>query len=97
MKNGECQIGESIRKEEDENVTGGLCFFFFKQKTAYEIGTGDWSSDVCSSVCCFVIFQCFQLVLRYINKLETLKNHKAAESLTPTSHIYIQQLEAAGP
>ena len=26
-----------------------LFFFFFKQKTAYEIGTGDWSSDVCSS------------------------------------------------
>ena len=25
------------------------CVFFFKQKTAYEIGTGDWSSDVCSS------------------------------------------------
>ena len=24
-------------------------FFFFKQKTAYEIRTGDWSSDVCSS------------------------------------------------
>ena len=24
-------------------------FFFFKQKTAYEVGTGDWSSDVCSS------------------------------------------------
>ena len=22
---------------------------FFKQKTAYEIGTGNWSSDVCSS------------------------------------------------
>ena len=28
---------------------GWLFFFFFKQKTAYEIGTGDWSSDVCSS------------------------------------------------
>ena len=27
-------------------------FFFFKQKTAYEIGTGDWSSDVCSSDLC---------------------------------------------
>src|SRR5213079_618397 len=26
-----------------------LFFFFFKQKTAYEITTGDWSSDVCSS------------------------------------------------
>ena len=24
-------------------------FFFFKQKTAYEILTCDWSSDVCSS------------------------------------------------
>src|SRR5881394_4209936 len=26
-----------------------LFFFFFKQKTAYEIGWCDWSSDVCSS------------------------------------------------
>src|SRR5881392_602703 len=25
------------------------CFFFFKQKTAYEITHSDWSSDVCSS------------------------------------------------
>src|SRR6056297_3347535 len=25
------------------------CFFFFKQKTAYEILRSDWSSDVCSS------------------------------------------------
>ena len=24
-------------------------FFFFKQKTAYELCLGDWSSDVCSS------------------------------------------------
>src|SRR6059036_2600243 len=29
---------------------GFICFFFFfKQKTAYEITYGDWSSDVCSS------------------------------------------------
>src|SRR6056300_488953 len=26
-----------------------LLFFFFKQKTAYEISECDWSSDVCSS------------------------------------------------
>src|SRR3546814_4788606 len=25
------------------------CFFFFKQKTAYEWRISDWSSDVCSS------------------------------------------------
>src|SRR3546814_13717279 len=29
-------------------VSGGL-FFFFKQKTAYEMRISDWSSDVCSS------------------------------------------------
>src|SRR3546814_4648028 len=26
-----------------------LCFFFCKQKTAYEMRISDWSSDVCSS------------------------------------------------
>ena len=32
-----------------------VCFFFFKQKTAYEMCGRDWSSDVCSSdlsACC---------------------------------------------
>src|SRR3546814_6847931 len=28
----------------------GVCFMFFKQKTAYEMRMSDWSSDVCSSV-----------------------------------------------
>src|SRR3546814_8138605 len=27
----------------------GFFFFFFKQKTAYEMRISDWSSDVCSS------------------------------------------------
>src|SRR3546814_2302494 len=26
-----------------------LCFFFFKQETAYDMRISDWSSDVCSS------------------------------------------------
>src|SRR3546814_8124911 len=26
-----------------------VCFFFFKQKTAYDMRISDWSSDVCSS------------------------------------------------
>src|SRR3546814_16279139 len=31
-------------------VTGLVCvYFFFKQKTAYEMRISDWSSDVCSS------------------------------------------------
>src|SRR3546814_10210528 len=30
-------------------VVRGWMFFFFKQKTAYEMRISDWSSDVCSS------------------------------------------------
>src|SRR3546814_2888232 len=30
-------------------MTVDLLFFFFKQKTAYEMRISDWSSDVCSS------------------------------------------------
>src|SRR3546814_997946 len=31
------------------HLSGELVFFFFKQKTAYEMRISDWSSDVCSS------------------------------------------------
>src|SRR3546814_7107393 len=31
------------------NVVSSCLFFFFKQKTAYEMRISDWSSDVCSS------------------------------------------------
>src|SRR3546814_4463832 len=30
-------------------VSESCCFFFCKQKTAYEMRISDWSSDVCSS------------------------------------------------
>src|SRR3546814_9781734 len=30
-------------------ISIGCFFFFFKQKTAYEMRISDWSSDVCSS------------------------------------------------
>src|SRR3546814_9917568 len=30
-------------------VCAVCCFFFVKQKTAYELRISDWSSDVCSS------------------------------------------------
>ena len=34
---------------EEIKVCRELIIFFFKQKTAYEIVSRDWSSDVCSS------------------------------------------------
>src|SRR3546814_2720397 len=33
-------------------------FFFFKQKTAYEMRISDWSSDVCSSDLAREVFEC---------------------------------------
>src|SRR3546814_7497580 len=33
-------------------------FFFFKQKTAYEMRISDWSSDVCSSDLVVIVILC---------------------------------------
>ena len=33
----------------DKILSNNVFFFFFKQKTAYEMCGRDWSSDVCSS------------------------------------------------
>src|SRR3546814_5179895 len=38
-----------LRAECDVIVRVSMFFFFFKQKTAYEMRISDWSSDVCSS------------------------------------------------
>ena len=45
---------------------GSKFFFFFKQKTAYEIYQCDWSSDVCSS----------DLYLHYANRVVHMKDGK---------------------
>ena len=49
----ECGGKKCEKGEKRSNVWGyggsGDCFFFFKQKTAYEMCGRDWSSDVCSS------------------------------------------------
>ena len=40
---------EKIVGEDVKDVCFVCFFFFFKQKTAYEMCGRDWSSDVCSS------------------------------------------------
>ena len=47
MERGEWREKEGYRNRGDKGGGGGV--FFFKQKTAYEIVSRDWSSDVCSS------------------------------------------------
>ena len=50
MDEGESTIGVVGRACDEYRQVGDIIFFFFfKQKTAYEILTCDWSSDVCSS------------------------------------------------
>src|SRR3546814_1818721 len=41
-------------------------FFFFKQKTAYEMRISDWSSDVCSSDLDLVQFEGMRLSLHVL-------------------------------
>ena len=43
-------IDEVVEEETDDQGIRRRTVFFFEQKTAYGIGVGDWSSDVCSSV-----------------------------------------------
>src|SRR6059036_1256024 len=44
-----CTAPASLRTRSAPTPRDARSFFFFKQKTAYEITYGDWSSDVCSS------------------------------------------------
>src|SRR3546814_7143569 len=45
----------------------GVCVFFFKQKTAYEMRISDWSSDVCSSDLAFCLLSHKTNVRNYYN------------------------------
>ena len=47
-----------------------LEFFFFKQKTAYEILTCDWSSDVCSSDLTILPSLALHLIVKHSNLYE---------------------------
>src|SRR3546814_9632311 len=44
-----------------------LVFFFFKQKTAYEMRISDWSSDVCSSDLWCSVWQFGKLELSHVS------------------------------
>src|SRR3546814_42338 len=49
-------------------------FFFFKQKTAYEMRISDWSSDVCSSDLIIVTFALALLVFIGVTILAIVKH-----------------------
>src|ERR1044071_9737918 len=55
--------------------------FFFKQKTAYEISTRDWSSDVCSS----------DLGSRLARHVDVVLDHADLPAVTPLLTDWIAQ------
>src|SRR3546814_7397453 len=63
-----------------------LFFFFFKQKTAYEMRISDWSSDVCSSD------------LRVLYGLAAAREaiHKSREAVVAEGYMDVIALHQAG-
>src|SRR3546814_7782228 len=62
-------------------------FFFFKQKTAYEMRISDWSSDVCSS----------DLESRREQELPLRNHHRARGRRHRARHLYVARgIQAQG-
>src|SRR3546814_3157049 len=65
-----------------------MLFFFFKQKTAYEMRISDWSSDVCSS----------DLLSRYLEggplleRAGVLFSHVQGKTLPPSASAHRKEL-----
>src|SRR3546814_19547389 len=57
------------------------CFFFFKQKTAYEMRISDWSSDVCSSDLIAAVTWPAEVTVRF--QLSEVRQHVVA---APSDH-----------
>src|SRR3546814_10538998 len=67
-------------------------FFFFKQKTAYELRISDWSSDVCSSdLFVYSVNYAAAFVVMYIFHFSLATKQPAV-----TAHRFARSIEEAG-
>src|SRR3546814_10919579 len=69
-------------------------FFFFKQKTAYEMRISDWSSDVCSSDLVFILNNQWMGMVRQWQELQ--HGSRYSESYTASLPDFIRLAEAFG-
>src|SRR3546814_20904721 len=73
-------------------------FFFFKQKTAYEMRISDWSSDVCSSDLMVAGFTVIPFISPYfvqnvgMTEMELVYNYLVGGACTFVSSQYIGKL-----
>src|SRR3546814_7206348 len=70
------------------------CFFFFKQKTAYEMRISDWGSDVCSSDLGLIQAGSMQDIMQY---LRAHPAEGAAIMNENKSFVFFRELTGAGP
>ena len=67
---------------------GNAKIAFFKQKTAYEIASGDWSSDVCSSDL-FVVTQKFNLTFGEFNLTAIMQELCIFDLACQSFHLHV--------
>src|SRR3546814_7632618 len=66
-----------------------LVFFFFKQKTAYEMRISDWSSDVCSSDlgAQVAVFEQMQAIAQRMRRRLAERKHLLAQRAQFLAHM----------
>src|SRR3546814_19035440 len=64
-------------------------FFFFKQKTAYEMRISDWSSDVCSSDLLQETGKALEFAERIHELLQVLEPPRRLQRLVVLPHLHI--------
>src|SRR3546814_5322817 len=66
-----------------------MCFFFFKQKTAYELRISDWSSDVCSSDLEPKVDKPVRTIIARVRQSARRGSGKCGESCSSKGHGYL--------
>src|SRR3546814_6661213 len=75
-------------------VVFSLFFFFFKQKTAYEMRISDWSSDVCSSDLLDDLKQAWQSLDRQLQQQKRINLQLLTESHMRKAKAGLRWLQA---
>src|SRR3546814_5746090 len=65
-----------------------ILFFFFKQKTAYEMRISDWSSDVCSSDLVQLADTTPHVALLYGADPDGDRRHESMQAVMPGIHAH---------
>src|SRR3546814_17506310 len=77
-------------------IVDGCFFFFFRQKTSYDMRISDWSSDVCSSdllSCCLLAY--FVKMVTFCDATEMLHIRPIYASMTNAEADELQRMSPA--